>query len=78
MKKTYVTPDVEILDLTETKCHEEEILSSTGEVIGTRKVEVSMPNCMPTINYNNYYGGNYYGSSNKKHVNWGKFWPFWR
>ena len=39
MKKTYVTPEVEILALTETECFEppktpKEILSSTGEVVG--------------------------------------------
>lgn len=44
MKKTYVTPDIEILALTETECHEipktpKEILSSTGDIIGYEKVE---------------------------------------
>ena len=43
MKKTYVTPDIEKLDLNETACWDEyeikEILSSTGEVIGTEKIK---------------------------------------
>lgn len=39
MKKTYVAPDVEVLDLSDTECWPwerkcKEILSSTGEVIG--------------------------------------------
>ena len=43
MKKTYVTPDIEKLDLNETACYDQyeikEILSSTGEVIGTEKIK---------------------------------------
>ena len=44
MKKTYVTPEVEILALTETECFEppktpKEILSSTGEVVGYEEEE---------------------------------------
>lgn len=35
MKKTYVTPDVEILDFANTACHPKTILSSNGEVIST-------------------------------------------
>ena len=74
MKKTYVTPDVEILDFAETKCHyEKEILSSTGVVIGTETVELSMP----AFNFNNYYGGNNHGSSHKKKAQWWEVWGYW-
>ena len=41
MKKTYVNPDVEVLDLSETECFwwekPKEIYSSNGEVIGYEK-----------------------------------------
>lgn len=35
MKKTYVTPDVEILDFANTACHIKTILNSNGDVIRT-------------------------------------------
>ena len=81
MKKMYVTPDVEILDFTDTECSEQyetkEILSSTGEVIGTETIKISTPTCVPTYNFNSFNYGNYYGSSNKKKVHWWDVWRFW-
>ena len=60
MKKMYVTPDVEILDFTDTACGDKyeirEILASNGDVIGTEKIKIETTQCMPTFNFNNYYG----------------------
>lgn len=68
MKKTYVTPEVEILALTETECYcvppktPKEILSSTGAVIGYEEEEKKVEK-----------------SHSKKSCGWGfwGWWPFW-
>jgi len=69
MKKTYVTPDVEILSLTDTECFEpqkkfKEILSSTGDVIGYEEVAEVKKSVK---------------SYNHKSSGWGfgGWWPWW-
>ena len=59
MKKTYVTPEVEILALTDTECFEpqkklKEILSSTGAVIGYEEEETTTKKCST---HQKYYWG---------------------
>ncbi len=77
MKKTYVTPNIEILDFANTACHIKTILGSNGEVIRT-ECDSHGANCSylglsngSTNSANNNCTNNYSGGM----FNW--FWSWW-
>ncbi len=70
MKKTYETPDIEMLDFTETACHAKAIYASNGDIVGY-ECDSHGANCN-ILNLNNGQYGNNSGHGNNN--GWGNFW----